>query len=731
MIALALCAALSCGAPPRPARPGLSQGTVKRYRPLEIAGDARRADQAMILGSDEANGSTVLSLPAAPTPIVVTALAVTRGGAGPVTGVAQPIVLGSAAASTGAGPGAPSSTTVPDAASGGPSAAGASAPPGDPSVPAATAVLAVPGAATAPAPLQVDGADDSPAGARWRAGAWSAALVASTALGKDLADVALSATPAGPVDGTASALVAAGFVAVMLGDSLDPAATLTGAIEPDGTIGPVAGLPEQVAAAIAQGKTRIGVPAGMRLARSAATGKEVDVAHLAHEHRAELVELADVVDAYQLLTGHRLPAPVPVAAAAMALDRAALDRLDARYAVWQRKLAEEWAPLLQLEQAGRMPAAVLLLLHVAHDRSEHAEALHRAGKLVGAYGEMLAGWLYAAAANQTYAVMSKLATGDPAAALAALTALDTGDDALRAVFGRIAARQPSTIAGHLAMIQALQTALRGWAYHELAADSLRTTAQLLDELQGKPPADLGSPATAEAVSGAVAPTVLRMLRAAAEAAVAEQELELAPDDGAACTCAPGELARAAVALRAATTAALGQVDALVIEPLAHTAGLAVDAARWRVAAIESDYLIADQLSRGSLPRELAASWGDGSIAASLLALAAPRAAFHSAALVVAKYDALGVHSDDTGRIDAVNHPQAFRALVAAAERRARVAARTALVATGAVPLQARLAYQVAVASASGTLDDQLYALGELWTSTASSEAAVILARSCH
>jgi len=101
-------------------------------------------------------------------------------------------------------------------------------------------------------------------------------------------------------------------------------------IEPDGTIGPVAGLPEQLAAAIARGKTRIGVPAGMRIARSAATGKDVDLARLAHDRRAEVVELADVHDAYQLLTGHRLPAPVAVPAAAMALDQAALDRLDAR-----------------------------------------------------------------------------------------------------------------------------------------------------------------------------------------------------------------------------------------------------------------------------------------------------------------------------------------------------------------------------------------------------------------
>ena len=157
-------------------------------------------------------------------------------------------------------------------------------------------------------------------------------------------------------------------------------------------------------------------------------------------------------------------------------------------------------------------------------------------------------------------------------------------------------------------------------------------------------------------------------------------------------------------------------------------------ARARVAALEPDYLIADQLVRGAtggLPHEIAAAWGEGSLGAGLLAFAASRAAYHSAALVIAKYDALGVHSDDTGRIASVNHPQAFRALLASAERAARGAARSAQGATGAIPVQARLAYQVAVIEAAGGLDDQLDALAELWTATAFSEAAVSLARNCR
>jgi hypothetical protein len=709
-IALALCAPLGCAPAPgsRPARPAPAVGQVKHYQPLEMAGDARQAGQAVILGTDEANGSTVLALPAAPTPVVVDAMTVARADA--AGGASHAIVLTSAPA-----PGAAIAAT-------------------------ATTTRAAPGDAEPAAPVQVGGGDDGAAGARWRADAWSAALIATTALGKDLADAALSATPAGAVDGPASALLAGGFVAAMLGDTIDPAATLAGAIQPDGTIGPVAGLADQVAAAIARGRTRIGVPAGMRVVRSATSGKDVDLVQLAHSRRAELIELADVRDAYRLLTGRRLPAPVPVAAAAMALPPAALDRLEARYSAWQRKLAEEWAPLLQLEQAGRLPAAITVLMRVAHGRSEHAEALHRTGKPVAAYGDILAAWLYAAAANQTHAVIGKLAAGDLDVAIAALAALDSGDAGLRAAFGRIAGQPPATLAGQLTAIEALQAVLRGWAYHELAADSLRAATQTLGELRGKPATELGSPATAESAAAAIAPAVLRLLRAVAETTVAEQELDLAPDPGAgeaggpACASSAAELTRTAAAQRQVAAAALAQLDALLVEPLARKAGIIADAARWRLAAIEPDYLIADQLVRGAasgLPHEIAAAWGEGSLGAGLLALAASRAAYHSAALVIAKYDALGVHSDDTGRITSVNHPQAFRALLASAERTARAAAHSAQVATGAIPVQARLAYQVAVIEAAGGLDDQLDALAELWSATAFSEAAVSLARSCR
>ncbi|HEX7839730.1 MAG TPA: hypothetical protein VF469_19780, partial [Kofleriaceae bacterium] len=100
-VALALCMAQACGPPPGPARPVPLAGRVVRYQPLEMQRDARQPGQAVILGTDDANGSTVRAIPVAVTTVVVYAMA-----AGPAArpGELQPIVLTNAPRSPGVTP---------------------------------------------------------------------------------------------------------------------------------------------------------------------------------------------------------------------------------------------------------------------------------------------------------------------------------------------------------------------------------------------------------------------------------------------------------------------------------------------------------------------------------------------------------------------------------------------------------------------------------------------------
>lgn len=703
-LALTLCAALEaagCGGPRGPVRPAPLTGHTQHYQPLGMKADARLAGQAVILGTDETDGSWVMPIPTTPSTAVVDAMFVTHGGPESVNASSIAVTLTTA-------PAAPAPATSPAATT--------------------TAPAAPPPAVQEMLPIVTT---DPSAGVRWRQELWSAAFVAASALGKDLHEVTFSALPSPPGDDAAAALLAGGFLATLTGEPIDPAATLAGMLNPDGTIGPVAGIPEQFLSALAHDKTRLGYPSGMRFARSQATGEEVDLVQLARGHHAEAIELANVYDAYQLLTHKQLPAPVPVSEADMALDPDTVKLLDTKYLAWQKRLAGEWTQLLQLEQAGRLPAAIGLLVRSAQDRSEQAETLYRAGKLPAAYGHILTAWVYAAGANHTYAVVAKLATGDLDGALAALAAIDTAGADTGALLGKLGALRPQALAGHLAMLAAFQAALRGLCTDVFAKGAIRATTQFLAGFRDKPATEQGSPATAEAVANTVAPAVLMVFRTIVEATIALDEQELEPDRGIPYAGSPPDVTRLAAAFQAESAANLRYVDALLVEPLARSAGIAEDVTRRRVASVEPDYLIADTLSRtpdDSLLRDLVASWGEGSVSGSLLTLAGHTMAYQSAAFLIAKYDSLAVHVDDTGKIDAVRHAEAFRNLLANARRSARASARAARIATGAIPVQARLAYQFAAVEEAGSIDDQINALAELWTASAFCQVAVMLAR---
>src|SRR5690606_26025750 len=201
---VAACIALSCGAPQRAPTPETTL-EVKTYEPFAMKADAKAPHQAVILGTDVTDRSTIVPLSAASGTATVDAVLATPGF--------SPVTLATAPNSDGT--------------------------------------------------LRVALDDGGPS---WRAGVWMAAQVAATTLGKDLTDLTFSASGGTPqLDGpSSSALIAAGFLAATTGMAVDPTTTIIGVIHSDGTIGAVPDLAERVRAALGRGKTRIGYPPGMR-----------------------------------------------------------------------------------------------------------------------------------------------------------------------------------------------------------------------------------------------------------------------------------------------------------------------------------------------------------------------------------------------------------------------------------------------------------------------------------
>ncbi len=683
---VAACFVVACGPPQRTEQPKAPPPLeVKTYAPLGIKADAKSPNKAVILGTDDKDGSTIVPLPATAATSAFDAMVVRM----------KPDVVGNLTrvkVTTGPNPDQSVQVGIFEEFAGG-------------------------------------------AGPQWRAGVWVAAFVAATTLNKDLTDFTFSASSSGHIDGaSASGIIAAGFLASITGAKVDDTATMTGMINPDGTIGPVDGIPEKFLAAIEKGKTRLGYPIGTRYAKSAKSGELIDLEKLARDHKAKAVEVADVHDAYTLLTGQILPRARPVPEADMALDPTFTTAIDARYKVWQQRLSMEWAAILQLESAGRLPAVLEYLRDTSKRFGESAADIHRRGLTGAAYARMFAGSLYAQVANQAYNVLANVQKGKIDEAVALLAKHDNLATLTHDVLTKIGTMRPPTMGGHLQMMAAFRAALRGWIFHSLATRAVELAKAHVATFKGKSSAELGSDATAESVINIVVPTLLYVGKTVAETTLATEQLELQNTADINYMCSLPNVRRMATSFQSAGAAGLTYFDTLLVLPYAEAAKISEDEARQQIAFKEPDYLVAFTGSRLSsldgAPKDLKATWGEVSLPWGLLSLAGSQLAYLHAAELIAKYYSLGadVADDGSGRVQKIEQEKAFANVLAIAERTARASARAARIATGTIPVQAKLAYQNGIVDRDGTLSDKLDALGQFWAASAYSQSAVMLAR---
>lgn len=142
-----------------------------------------------------------------------------------------------------------------------------------------------------------------------RAASWNAVIVSTLLTGAPMTN-RYRFEFSGRIDGpSAGGITTVGVLSILLGDELDPGVTMTGTINPTGTIGVVGGIPEKVRGAVESGEFhKILIPAGLRNSPNHA-GQLVDVIQYGRDNDVEVVEVADIYAAYQEFTGKALPAP--------------------------------------------------------------------------------------------------------------------------------------------------------------------------------------------------------------------------------------------------------------------------------------------------------------------------------------------------------------------------------------------------------------------------------------
>lgn len=217
-----------------------------------------------------------------------------------------------------------------------------------------------------------------------RAASWNAAIVSTLLTGQPLSG-RFAFEIEGKIDGpSAGALKTVGLIAAANGDEIEKSATMTGTINATGTIGPVGGIPEKIMGASEAGIETVLIPLGQRTTPNTA-GEMVDVVREGERLGVEVIEVGDVYEAYEHLTGEALEAPVR--AGDPRLDEKSYDKFEAQvtaaYARYE-KAVQQYAGIVP-ELAEAMDSTGL----TAQAGISYAEAqdLQRQGMVAGAFAK--------------------------------------------------------------------------------------------------------------------------------------------------------------------------------------------------------------------------------------------------------------------------------------------------------------------------------------------------------
>lgn len=134
---------------------------------------------------------------------------------------------------------------------------------------------------------------------------------------------------------SAGALITAGFMAMFTGVGIRNDTTMTGMINPDGTVGPVGGLKEKIDAAASAGIKRIIIPRGHRVYTYPVVVEQqvgrwiirrtvynsIDLLDYGRSLGVEVIEAGNIIEAFQLLSNYNLSANDSISATHLVVPR--------------------------------------------------------------------------------------------------------------------------------------------------------------------------------------------------------------------------------------------------------------------------------------------------------------------------------------------------------------------------------------------------------------------------
>ena len=550
-------------------------------------------------------------------------------------------------------------------------------------------------------------------GGQMKSSVWVAAFIATSALGRELIDYRFSASTRGFVDGpSAGALFTAAMMAAITGETVNPQVTMTGTVNPDGTVGPVGGIPDKYLGAIAQGYKVLGYPVGQKVQTDHA-GNLVDLEELASTRGAQAFPIATIYDAYKLLTGKAFPTRFIVQRPGMAIPAEAGAAL--------RQAANTWGGIFGKFQG--MTAQRKIGNDETIRRFQIAAKFLESGKQQFGKGLNAAGYEFASRAasfsfttfhQQDFIIQLKAAIEAKATAplLQKALLLHQGSVDSKKMFDKIRGlAQPQTVDQAISQVAAYSLAIETLAYMQGAESIIRGLV----------------PAMAQ---GQVTDPMLRQLNrsldymgvAQIKAMKAGHVVGMAYRQGAPFALSTDRAKAIASQFSSMAAANLEYADSVIIKPLAEAQKIPLP----QMQVLLPNYLVASFSKNVAM--YVSNLLNKGTWQWSLAELGAAISSYLGSSMLMTKLYSVGAFASMGGNVEKVSHEEALLAMLRSVEVNARQSAARAQKAIGFVPTMARYYYEVGDAMRQSGQSMQVKALEMYWRSSMLSQLAVMMAR---
>lgn len=558
-------------------------------------------------------------------------------------------------------------------------------------------------------------------GNQWKTATWLAAFNTTRTTGGSLSDYEFNVHVGGHVDGpSAGMLTTSTMVALLRNHPPRTDTTMTGTINPDGTAGPVGGIVQKMQGAKADGLKRFGFPIGTRQHKDMQTGQMVDLVAFGQGLGLEVKEISDVYEAYEFLTGDKLPRVEPIADAEMEPPADAQALLRAKMTTWKARVDRELGQLkAEVKRTGAASQIVSPMLIEADKAFAQAQQYERNGFMMPALEAYAQTAITIAAAARATTSIFHIQRGDMKSLFAAVDTSSKVKPEVESYGAQLEVKaHGKTRGGQISTTYAFTHYVTARAATMIGDDFLQTALQIIKAAESGQLKNYRTEAVMTQIATKAMVTMLYYDIARVYLDYAKDVQDLIVDEGTAPPLDGAAVDRTVKGYASASAAVLAYFDALITEEIAKEKKLSADEAQGLIAEKEPDYYLgrkANALSEytGTSPAT------DGT---KLMRLGAASLSYINGAKLVNKWYALDASLDKDGKLSLGNR-RALTAQLDLARRTAREAAARAKATAGFVPSPARLAFQNGNALREGSDEDKLNSLASYWSATFWSELA--------